>query len=51
MLSTGSTKEDLSQHYVFNLGNFKGGHFHLISDENKTLPMFPHSLNVKDGPL
>ena len=23
---------------VFNLGNFKGGHFHLISDENKILP-------------
>ena len=22
----------------FNLGNFKGGHFHSISDENKTLP-------------
>ena len=23
---------------VFNLGNVKGGHFHLISDEDKTLP-------------
>ena len=25
---------------VFNLGNFKAGHFHLISDENKTLLNF-----------
>ena len=23
-----------NQYSVFNLGNFKGGHFHLISDEN-----------------
>ena len=36
---------------VFNLGNFKGGHFHLILDENKTLPHIYHSHNVIDGPL
>ena len=38
---------------VFNLENFKGGHFHSISDENiKNCPIFPHSHdNVKDGPL
>ena len=28
---------------VFNLGNFKGGHFHLISDKNKkNCQIFPH---------
>ena len=35
---------------VFLLGNFKGGHFHLISDENKLLSNIPHSHNVKGGP-
>ena len=34
---------------VINLGNFKGGHLHLIPDEKKC-PIFPHSHNVKDVP-
>ena len=28
---------------VFNLGIFKGGHLHLFSDENKTLPQIFNS--------
>ena len=35
---------DAQRQTVFTLRNFKGGHFHSISDENKT-----H--NGKDGPV
>ena len=31
---------------MFNLGNFKRGHFHLISDENKILPYIYFPIHI-----